>query len=176
MKKCLVWNAREIYSAEAMRSAGEHVIRITAGYLLRLAKYDPKCTRRDERRACVPIATQTHGALWRAALDWSAALPGDTDQTRWAEAVDALIDTATATAKARADKARAARAEKKAAAKTDEGEGAEGEGAEGTVETDPQADIAAAAAALIAAIMKLPPADRPAAARRVASEIVGKFE
>lgn len=173
------WNAAKAYGLEAVIAAGHNVLDTCAGYLLRLAKLDPKCSRRDDRRAIIPLATSVHCAIWRAATAWTAALPGDTDKVQWDKAIEALIEAAKVTACERAEKARAKRAAEKAekakAAKGEGDEGTEGDTGEGE-KPDPRSVVADAVVALIAALSALPPDQRAAAARRAASEIVSKFE
>lgn len=185
MKKATkeVWKASETYTLENVRECGATSLAVSAGYLLRLAKSDPKCARRDERRAIVPLATQTHAAIWRLAVNYTAALPPDTAREKWAELVHELIKAGTATATARAEKARQARAAKaKAKAEEAKGEGRRGEEAKGE-EAKGEADnpqhldpVVEATNALIKAISQLPTAERLTAARRACSEIMNKFE
>lgn len=168
------WKASEFYSAAAVREVGEDAVRVTAGYLLRLAKGDPKCTRRDERRAIVPLATAIHGLLWKIALARTAALPADTDRQGWIAVVEEMV---TAAANAHAEKAaaaRKARAGKNAAPAADtQSESPATEAPAIDHELNP---VRAAVAGLIAAIAGLPPAERAAAARKVCQVIMQKFE
>lgn len=175
-----VWRASETYTLENVRLCGATALAVSAGYLLRLAKLDAKCTRRDERRAVVPIATQTHAAIWRLACDYTAALPADTDKAKWADVVCELVKAGTAVAKKRADDARKARANKKGEAKAakGEGEGAEEDTGEAKAAKgeDPRLVITLSTATLIAALWKLPLEERAPAARKVCAEISNRFE
>ena len=170
------WNAAQAYSFEAVKSAGDNVLKTCAGYLLRLAALSPKCTRRDDRRASIPLATAVHCALWRAATAWTAALPRDTNKAQWDAAVAALIEAAKVAACERAEKARQARAEKRAEAKAKAEEAkCEGNEANGE-EEDPRLVITLSTATLIAAVWKLPLEERAPAARKVCAEIMSRFE
>ena len=182
----VVWKASERYTQAEAQSAGDNARVITVGYLLRLSKVDPECTRRDSRRQGLTLSTAIHGFVWKACLDRSVALPDDTAKTEWEKAIKEIYELALMAYNEKAEESRKARADKKAE-KGEKGEAkgtdAKGEAKgtdEGTDEADPpdppEACIAVGIAQIIVAINRLPPDVRPVEARKVCSEIMSRFE